>query len=218
LLVWALAWSPARADDAKDVRKVIESAVTAVLDVLKDAKLGREEKKAEVMGIVDPVIDFRLMAKLVLGREHWGSFTKPQQEQFTDLFVKQLRDSYFDKVDLLTDEKADFDAPEPTKDGKFQMMSHILSKGQRYKMLYKVYKRESAWKVYDIEIEGISLVRSYGAQYDEFLRGATPEALLKRMREKPMEGPKDLQRKEKEIKGRTAVDKSPETVESVKSE
>ncbi|MFA5138419.1 MAG: ABC transporter substrate-binding protein [Elusimicrobiota bacterium] len=218
---------PAAADDAKEIRALMERSVNSVLDALRDKGLEREAKKKKVMEVVDPLFDFRLMAKLVLGRAHWPKFDKGQQEEFTSLFVKQLRDSYFEKVELLTDEKVEFSAPEALKDGKYQMLTHILSKGERYKLLYKLYEREKAWKVYDVEIDGISLVRSYGGQYDQFLQTGTPAELLKKMREKPLETPKDLQEGGKKLKEKKEAqaaqppkgepDKSPEKVEPVQS-
>lgn len=233
----------AAADDAKDIRGVVERSVNTVLDVLRDKAVEKGAKREKVMAVVDSFFDFRLMAKLVLGRTDWPKFDKAQQGEFTALFVKQLRDSYFEKMDLLTDEEVEFSSPEPTKDGKFQMLTHIVSKGQRYQMLYKLYKRESSWKAYDVEIDGISIVRSYGKQYDEFLQASSPVALLRKMREKPMGTPKDLADRGKDLKGKTdevpvstapapgasyapgaagsgmepAADKSPEKVEAVRS-
>ena len=99
------------------------------------------------------------------------------------LYVKTLQDSYFDKMDLLTDETVEFDPPQ-RMDKKFQMLTHIVSKGQRIEMAYKLYKDKDAWKVYDLVIEGVSIVKSYGSQYDEFLRDKDVEALLKKMKDK----------------------------------
>lgn len=204
LLAAALAASPASAAEAelKSVRTLVETTVNKVLAILKDKALAREEQKRQVMAVGDDLFDMNLMAKLVLGREHWPKFDAKQQKEFTDLFVKQLRDSYFEKVDLLTDETVEFKDPALQPDGKVQMLTHILSKNERYEMLYKLYKdkKSGAWKAYDVEIEGISLVKAYGAQYDEFLRKSAPTDLLKKLREQPFERPKDLDKSAKTAK------------------
>lgn len=182
-------------EDAKAVRGVIEPAVAQILAALKDKSLGREAKKKKVMTVGESLFDLPLVAKLVLGREHWSKFDSAQQKDFQDLFVKQLQESYFEKVDLLTDETVEFTDPALQKDGKMQMLTHIHSKNELYQMLYKLYKKSGAWKVYDVEIEGISLVKAYGAQYDEFLRKAAPADLIKKLREQPFERPKELAEK-----------------------
>lgn len=196
-----LAAGPVRADDLKKVRGLVESSVNSVLDILRDKKDDKEAKRKKVKGIVDPLFDFKLMGKLVLGRKHWPKLDKKQRKEFTKLFVKQIQDSYFDKVDLLTDEKVEFGDP-VRKKKKVHMLTHVVSKDQRYKMLYKLYKKKGAWLVYDVEIEGISIVRSYGSQYDQFLKKSPVKDLLAKMREKALGAPKELQdKKDKKDKG-----------------
>ena len=186
--------------DLKPVRTLVEASVDQVMKILKDKAIQRGDKKKKVMAVGEQLFDMALMSKLVLGRENWPKFDAKQQKEFSDLFVKQLQDSYFEKVDLLTDETVEFKDPALQKDGKVQMLTHILSKNERYEMLYKLYKKNGAWKAYDVEIEGISLVKAYGSQYDEFLRKNRPADLLKKLREEPFERPKDLEKTKKGAK------------------
>ncbi|TBR20180.1 ABC transporter substrate-binding protein [bacterium] len=193
--------APVRAaDDLKPVSTLVESSVNQVMAILKDKALERDAKKKKVMAVGESLFDMALMSKLVLGRENWPKFDPKQQKEFTDLFVKQLQDSYFEKVDLLTDETVEFKDPALQKDGKVQMMSHILSKNERYEMIYKLYKKGEVWKAYDVEIEGISLVKAYGAQYGEFLRKSSPADLLAKLRTQPFERPQELEKTKKSAK------------------
>ena len=210
LLVFSLLAQPAvYANDARKVRKTVEGFVNPALAVLKDKALDKETRKKKVADIVTSVFDFALIAKLTLGRAHWSKFDKAQQKEFTDLFVKSLQDSYADKMDLLTDEKVEFNDPEPAEKGKFEMLTFILSKGDRHKMLYRLYKQESDWKVYDVEISGISLVKSYGAQYDQFLQNGTPAGLIKKLKEKALEPPPELASQDKVVKSTNTAQAPP---------
>jgi len=205
VLALAVMTAPAHAGLESEVDAVVRNTVESVLKILKDEKKSDEQMKEAVMKIVDPVFDFELIAKLVLGRKHWGAFKPAQRKAFTDLFVKQLRDSYFEKVDILSDEKVEYEKPKKAaKNGrKATMLTHIVAKDERYDMLYKLYKgkkKGAAWKVYDVEIEGISLVKSYGAQYDQFLQKSSPDELLKKMKEKVLDTPDDLKKAEKKAK------------------
>jgi phospholipid transport system substrate-binding protein len=182
---------PAAADDAKDVKASVTKTVNSVLEVLKVKDTPKDERRKKVIAIVEPVFDFKLMGKLTLGKDNWPKLDEAQRKEFGELFVKQIEDSYYEKIDLFTNETVDFEDPTPAKD-KFQMMTRINSKGTRYKLLYKLYKAGSEWKVYDLEIEGISLVRSYGMQYDQVLQKGTAKDLLAKMKEKSLEQPSDL--------------------------
>lgn len=196
-LAAALAASPASAStEVKDIRKTIEGIVNPSLEVLKDKSLTVDQRKKKVVDIVSPVFDFPLIAKLTLGRKHWPKLTKEQQKEFTDLFVKSIRDSYADKMDLLTDETIDFQDPKPTEKGKYAMLTYVNSKGDRHEMLYRVYKQGNNWKVYDVEIAGISLVRSYGNQYDQFLQNASVEELMQKLKQRALGPPVELKSKE----------------------
>lgn len=210
LLALAFAAPVTAADDLKPVRTLVEDSVNKVLGILKDKAVERDAKKKKVMAVGEELFDMQLMSKLVLGRDNWPKFDPKQQKEFSDLFVRQLQDSYFEKVDLLTDETVEFVDPVLQKDGKVQMLTHIHSKNERYEMLYKLYSKKGVWKAYDVEIEGISLVKAYGSQYDEFLRKESPAALLKKLREAPFERPKDLEKSKKEAKTAPAPEKGPE--------
>lgn len=174
---------PAAANDKKEVETLIRGTVDKVLALLADKKLAREERRTKVLKTVETILDFELMAKLSLGKKHWGKFDAKQRQTFTGLFVEQLKSSYFEKLDLYTDERVEF-GEAAAKGDKFQMRTHIITKDRPVEMLYRLYRKGASWRVYDVEIEGVSIVKSYGSQYDEVLRGGTVEELLDKMREK----------------------------------
>jgi phospholipid transport system substrate-binding protein len=209
LLVLALTPLAGRAADADTgaVKKFVRSNVEKVLEILKDEKLEKDARKDEVISIADSMFDLPLMAKLSLGRKHWPKFKKEERSKFTDLFVTTLKASYADKIDLITDETVEFETPVRKSKTKFEMTTNVVSKDQRYKMIYKITKRGGAWKIYDVEIEGISIVRSYGSQYDQFLADHSTKELLEKMEKKAFAQPKDLQEKADEIKRESAKKK-----------
>lgn len=195
----ALAAAP---PEAKEARAVVERAVTSVLDVLKTKELSREERKRRVEAVIEPSFDIPLMGKLVLGRTYWPKLDEAQRKEYTELFVKTIKDSYYEKIDLFTDETVEIGESAPGEKGKYLVPTSIVSKGQKYQLLYKLYRAGSKWKVYDVEIEGISLIRAYGSQYDQFLQKSSIKGLLAKMREKSLDTPKDLKAKKTKAKGR----------------
>lgn len=185
LSLFVLAAPADAADDKKVVAALVRQAVNEVLTVLKYKEFSPEDKRKKVSAIIDRLIDFRLMAKLSLGPTHWPKLKPSERESFTKLFVETLRRSYFDKIDLFTDETVEFEEP-VAKKTQFYLLTHILSKGERIKVGYKLYKdkKKDAWKAYDVEIEGVSMVKSYRSQYRDFLRESSFKQLLAKMREK----------------------------------
>lgn len=177
------------AADAKEARQVVEGSINSILDVLKDKANSHDARRQKINAIMDSVGDFPLMAKLTLGPAHWPQFDEAQRKEFTDSFTKTLHDATFDKLDTYSDETVEFTTPVPADKGKLAMTLHILSKGERYTAIFKLYRAKSTWKVYDIDVEGVSFVRTYMAQYDQVLQKGTPRELLDKMRAKDLATP-----------------------------
>jgi len=175
------------ASDQKEVATVVRTAVDGVVKVLQTKELSRDAKRAKVMEVINPLIDFKLLAMLSLGKTHWSKINDEQRAAFTDLFVETLQLSYFEKLELFTDEIVEFDPPETIKSKgspKYHVLTYIVSKGDRIKVAYQLTRRGDVWKVYDFEIEGVSIRKSYGAQYADFLKEKSFDELLKTMTEK----------------------------------
>ncbi len=172
-----------RDDGSKAVAALVRNTVDKVLLVLKDEKLSRQDKRNAVMKVIEPVIDFPLMGKLSLGPKRWPKLKPEQRDAFTKLFVETLKSSYFEKLDLFSDEVVEYKKPVKKK-SKFYVLTYIVSKGERIEVAYKLYLKKDAWKVYDFEIEGVSILKSYGSQYRDFLKEGSFEELLERLRKK----------------------------------
>jgi len=190
----------AAAAESAAAKKFVQDRVERVLAILKDAKLEKSAQKEKVIKVADEMFDLPLMAKLSLGKRHWPKFSPEQRDKFTDLFVTTLKASYADKIDLITDETVEFEELERKSKTKFEMITNVVSADKRYKMIYKITARDDGWRVYDVEIEGISIVRSYGSQYDQFLADHSIKDLLEKMEKKAFGQPKELEIKSEEIK------------------
>ena len=174
------------AGDKSDAEETVKRKLDAVFAVLQKKDLQQQAKKKEISEIVTPMFDFELMAKLTMGRKHWPSLPPEKKEKFTALYIELLKKSYLDKLALYTDEKVIFEPPEQVKE-KVQIPTQLVSKDRRTSILYKLYKTADDWKVYDLEIQGVSIIRSYRSQFDEIMQNGTIDDLLLKM-EKPADG------------------------------
>ena len=172
------------AHDKGAAESFLKSNLDAVFAVLQNTDLEKKAKRDQIEGLVTPMFDFKRMAKLSLGRKHWPNLSPEDKDKFTKLFLERLRRSYLNKITVYTDEKIIYDAPVAVKK-KVHIPTHLISKNKKISMLYKLYPSNNGWKIYDVEIQGVSIIRSYRSQFDEILQKGTFDDLLQKM-QKPV--------------------------------
>jgi phospholipid transport system substrate-binding protein len=171
------------AADGIAAEEFLKGKLNQVFETLQKTDLTQEAKSKAVVEIVSPMFDFQLMAKLSLGRQYWPDLSEEKREKFTELFVNRLRNSYLSKITGYTDETVIYDPPVKVNE-KIHIPTYLVSKGNKISMLYKFYQSGDQWKIYDLEIQGVSIIRSYQAQFKEILQKGTFDDLLLKM-EKP---------------------------------
>ena len=180
-LLWAK-WD-AVVKNPNDPNELLQVKWDAVIKVLQTEDIDQKVKEKVIDKIISPIFDFTLMSKLALGRTHWPKLTHPQREKFTQLFAKRLKDSYREKISLYTDEKALLNPAIRKKKAIFIPMQ-LMSKDKKIDMLYKLRKVDKRWKIYDVEIQGVSIILTYRSQFNDILRKGTVEDIFSQL-EKP---------------------------------
>ncbi len=179
--VWLLlVYQSAIAQVRPSAEELVKANLATVFAVLQAQDLDQEAKTRKIIDIVNPMFDFSLMAKLSLGRQYWPDLTPGQKERFTRLFIKRLRASYLDSFTLYTDEKVLYE-PSVAVKNKIHIPTFLVSKDKKISILYKLYDSGSSWKIYDLEIQGVSLIRSYRAQFHEILKTGTIDDLMTKL-------------------------------------
>jgi phospholipid transport system substrate-binding protein len=170
--------------DANDPNELLRTKWDAIVLVLQNKDISEETKADEIDRILTPVFDFALMAKLTLGEKHWPKLNEHQREEFTRLFVDKLKTSYRDTMSLYTNEVASFKPPVEARKGTIWIPMELVSDERKVELLYKLRKADNRWKIYDVEIEGVSVLLTYRAQFDDILSRGTVEDLFARLAEK----------------------------------
>ncbi len=168
----------------KDPNELVRSKWRAVISVLRNKDIAQKDKGKKISKIVSPIFDYPIMAKLALGRDHWPRLTSSQQKKFTELFVKQLKTSYQEKISLYTNEDVQF-KPAIRKKNLIQVPMELISKDKKVAIIHKMRKVDKKWKVYDVDIQGVSILLTYRSQFDDILRKGTVEDLLSRLEKPP---------------------------------
>jgi len=168
-----------------DPEELLRNKWDAVVSILQKKDIEKKDKEKQISKIISPIFDFPLMAKLALGRKHWPKFTPPQREKFTRLFTERLKRSYWEKIALYKDEEVLF-KPKVQKKKTIYIPSELIHQDKKVAILYKLRKIDKRWKIYDVEIQGVSILLTYRSQFDEILRRGTVKDLLSRL-EKPQD-------------------------------
>jgi phospholipid transport system substrate-binding protein len=172
------------ADVETEAEKILKLSVGKVFTVMLDKEMTMDQKKSKVIEITNAVFGYPLMAKLSIGKAHWSEFNAKQKAEFTKLFTELFQHFYVDKLDLFSNEEVVFQPATVVKEKKVQIPTLLLSKGKKYSILYKMSKTNAGWKIYDITIEGVSLIHTYRSQYNHILESGKIEDLLTKMRDK----------------------------------
>ena len=181
---------------------IVRRRWTAVMNVLREKKVDQKIKISRVKEIVSPIFDFRTMALLSLGKTNWRKFSTAQQTEFSALFIERLKESYGRRISDYGGEQVAFKPALPLKTRKssktpakatdgpriVHVPVEIASKTRKWIVLHKFRKVGEVYRIYDIEIEGISILRSYRSQFNDILVRGKPEDLLVRLR-KPLPAP-----------------------------
>ena len=168
----------------EELRKPIDQ----VIRILRDPQyIGDVQKKLQhdkIWKIVQEVFDFKEITKRSLAR-NWLIFTLQERQEFTDIFAEFLGDIYIDKIQgEYHNEKVVYLEQEMITDSKAIVKTKILRETLEIPIDYRMLMRKGNWKVYDINIEGVSLVKNYRTQFSETLLSETPAQLIERVRKK----------------------------------
>ena len=160
-----------------------------VIEVLKEKRTAIDADPNLVYQIVDeyivPHLDDVTLAKLALGK-NWRKASNEQKIEFVDEFRSLLIRTYGKSLQEFSDQKINF-FPVKMKVGatKVTVKSEVLqSGGPSIPMDYRLRLKKDAWKVYDIKIDGVSLVTSYKGTFTQEVRKGGIKGLLKMLRDK----------------------------------
>ena len=174
---------PAFAFKQSEIESGMKNKIEKVLVVLKK-KESNTKKGQQIIAMMDPVFDYDLMSKLTLGSNTWSSITKDQQKEFIRLFIGKLKQSYVDKLDLYHNQIVIYKGVKPYQNGRLQLQTELSGKGEVYKINYNFYNSCGNWLIYDVVLDGVSIVQTYRQQFAGILKEKTFDQLLSQLKEK----------------------------------
>lgn len=165
------------------IKEEMTIEIEKVQKILKDTQLKKELKKTQIEKIIDNVFDYKIMARIALGK-NWKKISKAQRAEFSDLFESKLKTSYIEKLDLYTDEEVKILDLMPYKKTRLQLKTQIIGQDDNYEVNYNFYnnKKKKEWLIYDVDIVGVSIIQTYRKQFAGLLKEKSFDEVLKILR------------------------------------
>jgi phospholipid transport system substrate-binding protein len=178
-------WSPGTALAAAPLDQ-LRGQIDRVIKVLEDPQLkkdGSPARRGAVRKIAEEIFDFQETAKRSLAR-HWQARTPAERDEFVKLFADLLERAYISKIELYGGEKIAY--LNDTVEGEQAVVrTKIITKGgAEVPVDYRMHKRGERWLVYDVIIEGVSLVANYRTQFNKIIQTSSYGELVKKMKVK----------------------------------
>ena len=160
----------------------IRGSVESILTLLQDEELDQTTRRGKIRKVINARFDFRAMSQRTLAT-NWKKASDEQQKEFVQLFSKLIENTYIGRVEAYTDEKVDYPG-EKIKGKKAVVETLILTASADIPVNYKVYLKKDKWWVYDVIIEGISLISNYRSSYQEIVKKDGFDGLIVKMKAK----------------------------------
>jgi len=180
------AWAEADHEtDQAGPRSVIESTITKMLDILEqreDKSAISTQDRAAIRQTIAGKFDYRSMAKRSLGRP-WKKLDETDREHFTSVFRDLLERSYGNRLSAYKGQKVIF-AEAEIKNNKARVKSTIIDGSRETPVEYRLHQSKNGWQVYDIRIEGTSMVRTFYQDFKSTLDSGGYPKLVKVLEEK----------------------------------
>jgi len=171
----------ASASALDDVRTTVEQ----VLVVLRNKELPVQERRDQLSKLIRARFDFEIMSQSTLGRQ-WKKASPEEQANFIRLYSDLLEATYLGRIEAYTDEKVAF-GEEKVRGDKALVETRIVTKSVEVPIDYKLVQHPEGWMVYDVVIEGVSLIRNFRSSYGEIVDREGFSGLFDKMEQKVAE-------------------------------
>ena len=168
---------------------MLESSATQIIDTLKKNQSQLKAQKQLVYQAIErfllPNIDVMGMSRSVLGRAAWNKASARERQEFTAAFTQLVIRTYASPLAEYSGETVKFSPYQPVAQSRFTRVNSIISRpnGQKIPLSYHLVFKNGQWKIYDLNVEGVSLLQSFRSQFSQSLQNSSMDALIAQMRQ-----------------------------------
>ncbi len=181
-----LAWVSAQPAVAGGPTEAMKMTIDEVLGIIQDKELKQapraEERRKRLEQVVENRFDYQEMSRRALGAP-WSTLEDKDKQEFVALFRTLLANSYADKVETYSGEGVQY-LNERTEKDYAEVRTKMLTGKTEIPLDYRLINKGVDWRVYDVVVDGVSLVSNYRGQFSKILRSSTFPDLLEQLRKK----------------------------------
>ncbi len=182
---FALILGAGKAVQASAITDGLKATIDQVIRVVTDPEYQNDPqtRRAKMKGIIFPKFNFLEMGKRSLGSKRWKERSPEERKVFVDVFGKLLENSYANKLESFHDEKINY-VDEIVK-GKYAMVkTEVIRKNGTVNVDYKLIQGGGEWRVYDIVVEGVSMIKNYRSQFARIIHKDSFDTLMEKLNAK----------------------------------
>ena len=167
----------------------LKGPIEQVINILRDPQYKdasqKDLQREKMWEIARKIFDFEAIARGTLTRFRWDGFTPGQREEFTDVFTEFIGNNYFNKIQgEYHNEEVVFLKQEMFTDSKARVMTKIRRESIEIPVDYSMWIRNDRWKIFNVYIEGVSLLGNYRNEFERFLTNSSIGDLISELKKK----------------------------------
>lgn len=167
---------------------MLENTANQIIASLKQNKANLKKNHQIIYGAVNhfllPNVDVVGMSRSVVGREAWNKASGAEKQEFIQVFTQLVIRTYSSPLAEYTDEKVKFLPLRGSLGGNFTRVNSVIVRpnGQNITLAYSLVLKGNQWKIYDLSVEGVSLLQSFRSQFAQVLQSSSMKDLISQMR------------------------------------
>jgi phospholipid transport system substrate-binding protein len=186
IVVFVLSFSMPSAGFAASATESVKRTIDQVLQILQDKEMKKPDRAEERRRLIEKTIGDRFgweeMAKRTLGAQ-WAKVNEKQRLEFVDLFRTLLTNTYIGRIESYSGEQIQY-INERLQDGFAEVRTKVSSGKTEFPMDYRLLNKSGDWHVYDIVLDGVSLVANYRGQFNKIIHSSGYDDLVEKLRTK----------------------------------
>ena len=167
---------------------MLEGTANQIISTLKQNKSSLKHNHQVIYQAVEryllPNVDVNGMSRSVLGRAAWNKASAADRQEFTRVFTQLVIRTYANPLSEYTNETVKFQPMRGSADAHFTRVNSVIirANGQNIPLSYSLVSKNNTWKIYDLSVEGVSLLQSFRSQFGQILQNSSMQALIAEMR------------------------------------
>ncbi|MEP6935573.1 MAG: ABC transporter substrate-binding protein [Nitrospirota bacterium] len=166
----------------------VKRTIDDVLQILNNEALKQpsraRERRLTIEHVIRQRVSYEDMAKRALG-DHWIELTDSERQEFIGLFVQLLRDMFAGRIDDYADEQVLY-LSEQREENCAEVRTKLLGRKVDTLLDFRVADKSGQWSVYDVVLDGATIVGNYHAQFTRIIRDHAYAGLVQKMKEKTL--------------------------------